>query len=127
MQRPKQQALALLLGALLVGGLVGYSADRALRRDDGSRSARRRAMYDDLKLATAQRATMDSLLDARNCQFDAAFRTIQPTLDSISASARVQIHALLSPDQRARFDARRKDHGARSDSERRRGQSGCRK
>ena len=32
MERPKQQALAFLLGALLVGGVLGFSADRVFRQ-----------------------------------------------------------------------------------------------
>ena len=50
MQRPKQQALAFLLGAVLVGGVVGFSADRVFRSNDNSIAARRQALYDDLEL-----------------------------------------------------------------------------
>src|SRR5689334_7678834 len=79
MERPKQQALAFLLGAVLVGGVMGFSADRVFRREDTSVSAKRQAMYDDLGLSPAQRAAMESLLDARNCRYDAIFKTIQPS------------------------------------------------
>ena len=44
MERPKQQALAFLLGALLVGGVLGFSADRVLRKDDPTPAARRQAV-----------------------------------------------------------------------------------
>ncbi|NUO95612.1 MAG: hypothetical protein HOQ14_14100, partial [Gemmatimonadaceae bacterium] len=78
MERPKQQALAFLLGAVLVGGVVGFSADRVFRRNETSIAAKRAALYDDLELSRAQRSTMDSLLDARNCKYDAIFQPIQP-------------------------------------------------
>jgi hypothetical protein len=67
MERSKQQALTFLLGAVLVGGVVGFSADRVFRRDETTLLAKRQALYDDLELRPAQRAAMDSLFDARNC------------------------------------------------------------
>ncbi len=126
MERPKQQALAFLLGAVLVGGVVGFSAERAIRRDDSSINAKRRAMYDDLKLEPSQRARMDSLFDARNCQLDSVFKPIQPVLDSIKASTRVQIGRILTPAQQARLDVRRKDDEARHGADRKRAQRGWR-
>ena len=125
MQRPKQQAIAFLLGALLVGGVVGFASDRMLRKDDMSLASRRKALYDDLDLQQVQRAAMDSLFDARNCQYEAVFKPIQPTLDSIKAATRLQMHVILSPEQRARLDARRKDDEARHSSERKRIKSVC--
>jgi Spy/CpxP family protein refolding chaperone len=127
MERPKQQALAFLLGAVLVGGVVGFSADRVLRRDDTSITAKRKAMYDDLDLQPAQRAAMDSLLDARNCKYDAIFRPIQPALDTLKLDTRASINAILTPEQRTRLDARRREDDARKDAERQHIQAGCRK
>ena len=125
MERPKQQALAFLLGAVLVGGVVGFSADRVFRRDDTSIAAKRAAMYDDLELAPAQRAAMDSLLDARNCKYDAIFKPIQPALDTLKLETRGRINALLTPEQRARLDVRRREDDARKDAERLRIQAAC--
>jgi hypothetical protein len=126
MERPKQQALAFLLGAVLVGGVVGFSADRVFRRDDTSIAAKRAAMYDDLALAPAQRAAMDSLLDARNCKYDAIFRPIQPALDTLKLDTRARINALLTAEQRARLDVRRRDDDARKEAERQRVLAACR-
>jgi hypothetical protein len=126
MERPKQQALAFLLGAVLVGGVVGFSADRVFRRDDTSIAAKRAAMYDDLELAPAQRAAMDSLLDARNCKYDAIFKPIQPALDTLKLETRGRINALLTPEQRARLDVRRREDDARKEAERQRMQAVCR-
>ena len=125
MQRPKQQALVFLLGAVLVGGVLGFSADRVFRHEHGSLAARRKAMYDDLGLAPAQRLTLDSLFDNRNCQLDALFKPIQPALDSVKAATRAQVDRLLTPAQRAKLDARRREDDARHESDRLRMQS-CR-
>lgn len=127
MQRPKQQALAFLLGALLVGGVVGFSADRMFRQPDDSIVARRQRMYDDLGLAPAQRATLDSVFDASNCQVDALYAPLQPAYDSIKAARRLQMNAVLTPEQRTRLDVRRKDDAAKHDAERKRIRAACHK
>ena len=127
MERPKQQALAFLLGALLVGGVVGFSADRVFRKDDASLAARRKAMYDDLDLAPAQRTALDSLFDARNCEYDRIVRPIQPAVDSLRVATRAQMDRILTAEQRAKLDVRRQDDDARKDDERRRIQAACRK
>ena len=61
MQRSKQQALMFLLGTLLVGAILGFSADRLF--GDDAPTPGRQAMYDDLQLSAEQRAAMDSRLD----------------------------------------------------------------
>jgi hypothetical protein len=127
MERPKQQALAFLLGAVLVGGVVGFSADRVFRKDDTSIAAKRLALYDDLKLRPEQRMAMDSLFDARNCKYDAIFRPIQPALDTLKLQTRARMDAILAPEQRARLEARRREDDARKDAERQRIQAACRK
>jgi hypothetical protein len=127
MERPKQQALAFLLGAFLVGGVVGFSGDRVMRRDDSTIEAKRKAMYDDLGLEQGQRVRLDSLFDARNCQLDSVFRPVQPVLDSIKAATRVQINLILTPEQRSRLDVRRRDDEARHAADKKKIQEGCRR
>jgi Spy/CpxP family protein refolding chaperone len=127
MQRPKQQALAFLLGALLVGGVVGFSADRVFRMNDNSIAARRQALYDDLDLKETQRAALDSVFDDSNCQLDLLLKPLQPALDSIKGSRRQQMNAILTPDQRTRLEARRKDDDAKRDAERKHIKAACHK
>ena len=126
MERPKQQALVFLLGAVLVGGVVGFSADRILRHDDSSIASKRKDLYNALGLESAQRAAMDSLFDARNCRYSAVFKPIQPVLDSIRAATRSQMNLILTPEQRVLLEARRKDDDVRHRTERKRIQSACR-
>ena len=125
MQRPKQQALAFLLGAVLVGGVVGFSVYPVFRQPDNSLESRRKRMYDDLGLAPAQRATLDSVFDASNCQLDALYSPLQPSYESIKAARRTQINAILTPEQRQRLEVRRKDEQARHDAERKRIRAAC--
>jgi len=119
MQRSKQQALMFLLGAVLVGGVLGFSAERVLDRDRRPGDPRR-TMYEDLSLTAAQQQQMDSLLDAINCQRKAVLKTVQPQLDSLRAHARREMDAVLTAEQRALIEQRRKDDEARHARGRRR-------
>ena len=127
MERPKQQAIAFLLGAVIVGGALGFSADRVLRNGELTPAQRRIAFYEDIGVTSAQRPTLDSILDDRNCRMDSVVRTIQPTLDSIKSVSRVQIDRLLTPEQHARIEVRRKDEVARRAADRQRLTSLCQK
>jgi hypothetical protein len=125
MERPKQQALAFLLGALLVGGVLGFSADRVFRQGELTPAQRRAAFYEDIGITAEQRPVMDSILDDRNCRMDSVVKTVQPALDSIKAASRVTMDRLLTPDQHARLEARRKDEAARHAAERKRLKPPC--
>ncbi len=127
MERPKQQAIAFALGVLLAGGTAGFASYPLVHRDDSSIEGKRKAMYDDLDLAPAQRAHMDSVFDARNCQIESIFKPVQPALDSLKTSTREQINLILTPEQRTRLDARRRDDEARHDADKKRVQAACRR
>ena len=116
MQRSKQQALMFLLGAVLVGGVLGFSADRVLN-DKPNHWVRRMRMYDDLGLSTAQRTAMDSVLDERNCQISAVMKPVRQQLDSIKAAAHQQVVQILTTEQREKLE-RRILENARQDSAR---------
>ena len=121
MQRPKQQAILFLLGAVLVGGVLGFSADRVMQRRPHS-WAERTTMYDDIGLTTTQRAAADSIWDATNCSIQQVYRPVRTVLDSIRLEGGRQFRALLTPDQLARFQARLQADSlrrARADSTRR--------
>jgi hypothetical protein len=108
MQRSKQQALMFLLGAVLVGGVLGFSADRVFN-DKPKTLVPRTRMYDDLGLSEAQRTTMDSVLDERNCQISVVMKPVRPHLDSIKKAAHQQMLQILTPDQQAKLELRRKE------------------
>ena len=108
MQRSKQQAMMFLLGAVLVGGALGFSADRVLDRH-AKHWARRSQFYDDLGLSQAQRSTMDSLLDERNCQISSVMKPVKPQLDSIRQAAHQQVLQILTAPQREKLELRRQE------------------
>jgi Spy/CpxP family protein refolding chaperone len=108
MTRSKQQAMMFLLGAVLVGGALGFSADRVLN-DKPRNWAPRQRMYEDLALTETQRVTMDSLLDEQNCRVGALMKPVRPRLDSIRSLARQQMAQILTPEQVAKLESRRQE------------------
>lgn len=113
MPRPKQQALMFLLGAVLVGGVLGFSAERVLGRTPQRPQVGREVMYDDLGLSLEQRAAMDSVLDARQDQIQVLLKPIQPQLDSVKANARAQFRRILTASQWQKFQQRVQEDEAR--------------
>jgi hypothetical protein len=105
-----RQAFAFLLGATLVGGVLGFTADRLVARDRlcprwGDQAAMRRVFGDQLELNREQRAQVDSILDAKHRQIAALVRPVQPQIDSVSNHSADLIRALLvTDDQRHSFD-----------------------
>lgn len=117
MQRSKQQALMFLLGAVLVGGVLGFSADRVFY-DKPKDWLPRTRMYDDLGLSETQRTRMDSLLDDRNCQIGAVMKPVRPHLDSIKKAAHQQVLQILTPEQQAKLELHRSEMARREVLER---------
>ncbi len=114
MQRSKQQALMFLLGAVLVGGVLGFSAERVILHVDKDRSwAARTAMYDDLGLSSSQRASMDSVIDEKNRRVDSLLKPVKPQIDSVRANARAQFYRIFTPDQRTKFETRVREDSTR--------------
>ena len=108
MQRSKHLAMMFLLGAVLVGGALGFTADRVWMKDTPNNDPRasRALLSERLDLNAAQRAALDSILDERHRQFDSLLKPIRPQMDSIRMRSRAQIRALLTtPEQRERFEA----------------------
>jgi hypothetical protein len=114
----KNAALAFLLGAALVGGAFGFTADRLVTRDRicprwGDEQAMRHRFGDELNLSTAQRAAVDTILTAKHRAIAALVKPIRPELDSISDEATRRIKARLDPDQQVTFDRMYKDMKAK--------------
>jgi hypothetical protein len=120
MQRSKQQALMFLLGAVLVGGVLGFSAERVMVHVSKDRSwAARTTMYDDLELTPAQRAAMDSVIDEKNRRVDSLLKPVKPQIDSVRANARAQFYRIFTTAQRTKFEARVLEDSSRRDLARR--------
>ena len=118
MQRSKQQALMFILGAVLVGGALGISADRYIVHDKfTSQYGPRAKFYDDIGLTTAQRNMLDSIAFQQDCSVRAVLQPQKPALDSIKMHFQHQRDSVFTKDQLARMEARRKEIQARREAE----------
>lgn len=105
MQQSKNLAITFLLGAVLVGGALGFTADRVMLRDRIDRQAPGRPkLADRLELDAAQRARLDSILDDRHRRWGLIMAPVQPSLDSLKARVRDDIRAMLNPTQLVEFE-----------------------
>ena len=122
MQRSKVLALIALLGALVVGGAFGFTADRVLGRDPcknpGDRSALRRFLAQELALTPTQRVAVDSILDKRHRDMSSVIAPVKPKLDSIRDAARAEINKVLDEKQRRRFQELVEESKRRKEGER---------
>ena len=125
MRQSKQLALMFLLGALLVGGALGFAADRAVVRRQSPRWGDPRAMRtlfsNELALDDQQRSDVQhGVRRDVGTRFTALLRPVRPQLDSVSDSANARIRLMLKPDQRQKFDALHQEMQAHArDSEKR--------
>ena len=118
MQRSKQQALMFLLGAVLVGGVVGFSADRVYQHQRFAIGYGPRArFYDEIGLTQPQRATMDSLAFANECAVKAVVKPVKQQLDSIRGTFKEQQRKVYTPEQLAKVQEREKEIEARREAQ----------
>ena len=116
MQRSKQQALMFLLGAVLVGGVLGYSTDRVVAKKDGRPLAQRTSFYDEFHVSPDQKRKLDSMFDDQNCKVEELMRPIRPALDSLKAQGHRDMLAAMTAGQRTAVAAREARMKARRDS-----------
>jgi len=118
MQRSKQQALMFLLGAVLVGGAVGFSADRYIGHEKfATQYGPRQRFYEELGLNAQQRTTMDSLAFQQDCAVRQVLSPHDSVLKAIRTRFQAQRDSVLTKDQLARMETRRKDIQARREAE----------
>ena len=107
MQSTKQQALMFLLGAALVGGALGFTADRMMIRDKlctGESKDMRALLSERLALTPTQEQKIDSILDDRHKRYEVVLAPIRESLDSVKLRARAQIRLVLDEQQVPKFD-----------------------
>lgn len=106
----RQTAAMFLLGALLTGGVLGFSANRVFADNHpkpwtNSQRTMRDHVAKRLDLTPAQRERVDSILDDRHRQVTEVLKPVRPRMDSIRENARAQIRRILTPSQEVEFEA----------------------
>lgn len=118
MQRSKQQALMFLLGAVLVGGALGFTADRYLGHEKfAAQYGPRARFYDEMGLSPPQRATLDSLAFEQDCAVKVVLAPHDSVLKSIRARFRAQQDSVFTKEQMRKLEARREEMKARREAE----------
>jgi hypothetical protein len=120
MQRSKRQAVAFLLGAVLVGGVIGFSADRVVGRFKSKENTRatwfdRAAMYEDLGFTTKQIEQWEAMSDTTACmleQISVQMAPMRAQYDSVRRQRRRQLMEVLTAEQLATFEARQQQYGS---------------
>ncbi len=109
MKNSKNLALMFLLGTFLTGGVLGFTANRFMNRDQvcysGSTGGSLLAiMSQRLGLTAEQQHAVDSILDERSRQYKVVLDPIRPRTDSIKLNAREQMRKVLNEDQKREFE-----------------------
>jgi hypothetical protein len=118
MQRSKQQALMFLLGAVLVGGALGFTADRVIGHEKfAAQYGPRARFYEDLGLSAQQRSTLDSLAFVQDCAMKAVLAPHDSLLRSMRARFRAQRDSVFTKEQKVKLDLRAKEVQARREAE----------
>lgn len=112
MQQSRNLAMMFLLGAFLVGGALGFSADQYIHRDQvcttkvqgSSTEGLVEILATRLRLDAAQSASVDAILDDRAVQYKRVLEPLKPRLDSIKLNARQQIRRVLTEAQVREFE-----------------------
>ena len=110
MKDTKNLALMFLLGAFLTGGVLGFTANRYMHRDQvcytGNYSSGLLAiMSQRLHLTAEQQHSVDVILDDRSRQYRVVMEPIRSRMDSIKLNAREQIRRVLNVEQKREFEA----------------------
>ena len=100
-----------LLGAAL-GGMLGYVfahhtalAAPAQMSDADKHAQKIQRLTDELGLTVAQRAQVDGIMTSVQAQYKAIHQAEEPQIDVVRQKGREQIRAVLTPEQKPKFEA----------------------
>jgi Spy/CpxP family protein refolding chaperone len=125
---PRVRAGLVIAAIVMASGIAGAAIDRATiarrptrgregppRRSPVDQEGRRKEMLDhmskDLALTPAQRAGLDSIFQRSDSSLRSIRREMQPRLQAVFESSRVEINARLDSAQRVKFAAMRRPGG----------------
>jgi Spy/CpxP family protein refolding chaperone len=124
--RMRVVGVGLLAATFVAGALAGAAVDRVLSADEPDRVERdhdddRRRSYviDRVDMSEEQRGAIDAILEERSERMRAVWSEVEPRMDAITDSARVDIMEILTPEQRAEYERKLADR-RRPDRDRRR-------
>lgn len=112
-----------IVGVFVLGCVTGASLDSLYRLRSGNAHQERRghhgkedlfeSMRRDLDLNAQQETELRAILDETRNHYRALRTEVRPRYDALREQARTRIRALLTPEQRQRFDAKAAERDAR--------------
>lgn len=119
--RMRVLGVALLAATFIAGALAGAAVDRVLSADEPERVERdrdgdrgRSYIIEQVEMSEEQRSTIELILEERSERMRAVWREVEPRMDAVTDSARMEIMEVLTPEQRAEYERkleeRRKKH-----------------
>lgn len=119
--RVRLQGILLLVAAFVIGGVVGIMIDRAgswrghrprfdrvEKRID--RPGEMPRFFQDLALTAEQEAQIRAIFDAHRPMIDSLMAQTMPRIKMLRDSAETQIVAILTPEQKAKFEKLQRRH-----------------
>ena len=93
--------MVLLLITFAAGGLVGAATLHVVEADEVATPRRERQpdLFERLDLTPEQQAQVDAIMERRRQEVDAFWRAHGPTMRAIYDSTRVEVRAILTPEQ----------------------------
>jgi Spy/CpxP family protein refolding chaperone len=125
-KRARLTGLAVLAIAFLVGSLTGAAAIRVADAEAPPKLMRGKTtqaapLLERLELTPDQRVQVDAILERRRQEMEQFWNVHRPTLRAIADSARAELRAVLTPEQRAveeQYMEERRAHHERRDRSR---------
>lgn len=125
--RMRVLGVGLLAATFVAGALAGAAVDRVLtagepdrvereRGRDGRDDRRRSYVVDRIDTSDEQREAIDGILEDRSARMRAVWQEVEPRLDAITDSARMEIMEVLTPEQRAEYERKLQQRHRRGDS-----------
>ncbi|MEJ2502304.1 MAG: hypothetical protein P8177_03150 [Gemmatimonadota bacterium] len=124
LERSRLLGFGLLVVTFLAGAISGAALERvagpgqpaaAERGDAGGDGDGRRYIIDRVDMGPAQRAAIEAVMKERSERMRAVWREVEPRMDAITDSARAEIMGILTPEQRAQYEAKLKERRSRWD------------
>jgi len=106
-----RKAVLLVIGVfilgILVGGLALFVAERRVFSGPSDRGGTNRVVQqltNDLQLNAEQQQKLESILEETRTRYNSLYESIRPERERIRQEGRDRIRAILSPEQRTKFD-----------------------
>ncbi len=121
--RMRLLGVALLAATFVAGALSGAAIERVLGAEEPSAAqhgndedSRRSYIIDQVEMTGQQRTTIDAILEQRSDRMRAVWQEVEPRMDAVTDSARMDIMGVLTPEQRAEYERKLEERRSRRGS-----------